>query len=233
MRMKGEIKTNAGKVQRRRKIIKYSKLALLIIFLLLLLAYVVVGVIYNNGNFSITLDKNLYYDKNLIVYDNNDYKVFRTELYATSVESFDNISERWLPNDLDEHSGGSHNGENYMAYTFYIENFGTQTSDYWSELVIDDVIRNVDEAVRVRIYKNGIPTTYAKAARNGEPEDGTVAFESDKLIVTDHVENFAPKEKIKYTVVVWLEGRDPDCTDNILGGEIKLHMEFNSEFVKK
>ena len=120
-----------------------------------------------------------------------------------------------------------------MAYTFYIENFGTQTSDYWSELVIDDVIRNVDEAVRVRIYKNGIPTTYAKAARNGEPEDGTVAFESDKLIVTDHVENFAPKERIKYTVVVWLEGRDPDCTDNILGGEIKLHMEFNSEFVKK
>ena len=67
MRMNGEIKTNADKVQRRRKIIKYSKLALLIIFLSLLLAYVVVGVIYNNGNFSITLDKNLYYDKNLIV----------------------------------------------------------------------------------------------------------------------------------------------------------------------
>ena len=53
MRMKGEIKTNAGKVQRRRKIIKYSKLALLIIFLSLLLAYVVVGVIYNNGKLTI------------------------------------------------------------------------------------------------------------------------------------------------------------------------------------
>ena len=34
----------------------------------------------------------------------------------------------------------------------------------------------------------------------------------------------------KYTIVMWVEGSDLDCTDNILGGEIKVHMEFNSEF---
>ena len=29
---------------------------------------------------------------------------------------------------------------------------------------------------------------------------------------------------------MWVEGSDLDCTDNILGGEIKMHMQFNSEF---
>lgn len=231
--MKGEINISASKVTRRKKIIKIAKLALLIIFLILLILYLVVGIIYNNGNFSITLDKNLYYDKNIIIYDDNDYKVFRTELYAKSVESFDNISYKWLPEDVDSNVGGSHNGENYLAYTFFIENFGTEASDYWSEIIIDDVIRNVDEAVRIRVYKDGVPTTYAKIARNGVSERDTIPFKSDTLIAREHVADFKPGDKIKYTIVMWLEGSDPECTDNILGGEIKLHMEFNSEFVEK
>ena len=31
----------------------------------------------------------------------------------------------------------------------------------------------------------------------------------------------------KYTVVLWLEGDDPDCTDDILGGEFKVDMVMN------
>ena len=31
---------------------------------------------------------------------------------------------------------------------------------------------------------------------------------------------------------MWVEGTDIDCTDNILGGEIKVHMDFNSEFIE-
>ncbi len=228
-----EITVSVNKVKRKKKIIKFAKLALLILLLLLLLIYIVVGIVYNNGNFSITLDKNLYYDKNIIIYDDNDYKVFRTELYAEAANSFDNISENWLPADINNYEGGSHNGENYVAYTFFIENFGVDVSDYWSEIIIDDVIKNVDDAVRIRVYKDGIPTTYAKAARNGGPEKNTVTFQEDNLVARDHVENFKPGDKIKYTVVLWLEGNDPECTDNILGGEIKIHMDFNSEFIEK
>ena len=33
----------------------------------------------------------------------------------------------------------------------------------------------------------------------------------------------------KFTIVIWLEGDDPDCVDNILGGEIKMHMEIREE----
>lgn len=230
--MKNDVVTKSAlKAKKRKKIIKFSKIALLIIFLILLISYVTTSIIYNNGNFSITLDKNLYYDKNIYIYDNVDYKVYRSELYAKAVDSFDNISSRWLPDDINDSEGGSHNGENYIAYTFYIENFGDMTSDYWSEIIIDDVVRNVDEAVRIRVYKDDTYETYAKTAENGDPENDTIAFESDTLVARDHVADFKPGDIIKYTVVIWLEGTDPECTDNILGGEIKLHMEFNSEFI--
>jgi hypothetical protein len=230
--MKGEIILSASKVKRKKKIIKFIKLALLISILLLLVLYVVMGIVYNSGSFSITLDRNLYLGKGIIIYDNPDYKVFRAELDAETIDSFDNISYKWLPNDIDERDG-SHNGENYVAYTFYIENLGEAVADYWSEIVIDDVIKSVDDAVRIRVYKNGSYITYAKLSKSGEPEKDTVGFQSDTLIALDHVENFRPGDKNKYTIVLWLEGSDPECTDNILGGEIKIHMGFNSEIVKK
>src|SRR5574344_576769 len=128
-----KILTSANKVKRKKRTTKIIKLALLIFILLLFILYVVVGIIYNGGNFSITLDRNLYLDRGIIIYDNPDYKLFRSELYAKTVDYFDNISYKWLPKDITEHNG-SHNGENYLAYTFYIENQGKDVSDYWSEI---------------------------------------------------------------------------------------------------
>lgn len=230
--MESKVKLSTEKLEREKKIKKVFKIILLILILLLLILYFVVGIIYNSGNFSITLDKNLYFDKGLIVYDDSNYKVYRTELYAEVPNTFDNISYKWLPDNLHDYEGGSHNGDNYLAYTFYIENMGEQVSDYWSELVIDDVIKNVDEAVRIRVYRNGEYVTYAKLSSRGTAEPETVPFESDELVVREHVANFEPGDKDKYTIVIWVEGSDPECTDNILGGEFKVHMDFNSEYVE-
>ena len=68
---------------------------------------------------------------------------------------------------------------------------------------------------------------------NGKAETNTTPFIDDNLVALDHVEKFSPGDKNRYTVVLWLEGTDPDCTDNLLGGEIKVHMAFNSENVSK
>lgn len=227
--MQKEIKLSTEKLRREKKTKRILKILLLAILLLLLLLYFVIGIVYNRGNFSITLDPNLYFDRGLIVYDDPEYKVYRTELLAAAPDTFDNISYRWLPEDIAALGGGSHNGDNYLAYTFYIENLGEDVSEYWSEVIIDDVIRNVDEAVRIRVYKNGEDTTYAKLSATGEAEPGTVPFVDDHLVVRDHVTNFRPGDLIEYTIVVWIEGSDLECTDNILGGEFQVHMDFNSE----
>ncbi|MDD4705614.1 MAG: hypothetical protein PHS24_00160 [Bacilli bacterium] len=230
--MKKEIVTSAKKVKRKKRIVKILKLILLFILLFLLLIYLVFALIYKGGSFSVNLDRELYIKNNIIIYDDPDYKVFRSELFAETISHFDNISGTWLPNNLNERSNGSHNGENFVAYTFYIENLGSEIADYWSEIVIDDVIKNVDDAIRIRVYKNGEDITYAKISRNNTLEKGTVAFTSDTLVARDHVQNFAPGNRDKYTIVLWLEGTDPECTDNILGGQIKIHMDFKSEIIK-
>lgn len=230
--MSDEINLKASKVEGKKKIIKITRIALLVFISLLFITYIVMGIVYNRGNFSITLDKNLYFEKGIIIYDDTNYKVFRTELYAKTIDYFDDISSKWLPKDLNDYDG-SHNGDNYIAYSFYIENIGEAVQDYWSEVIIDDVIKNVDEAVRIRVYKNGEYLTYAKMGANKKLEKDTIAFQDDSLVTMDHVENFKPGDINKYTIVIWLEGTDPECTDNILGGEIKLHMAFNSENVEK
>lgn len=224
-------KMDVKKFMVEKKIKRILIVVLLFIFLMLLILYYTIGIIYNSGNFSVTLDKNLYFDKGLIIYDDKDYKVYRSELLAEAPETFDNISYKWLPSTINDSEGGSHNGDNYLAYTFFVENTGNDVSDYWTEVVIEDVIKNVDEAVRIRIYRNGEYVTYAKLAANGEAEPETIAFQDDEIVVMEHIANFRPGDIDKYTIVMWIEGSDPECTDNILGGEFKVHMNFNSEHV--
>ncbi len=231
--MEVKMKNNVEKRKSKKKLRRILKLSILFLFLILLISYVVVSLIYSNGNFTITLDKNLYTQRSLIVYDDPNYKVYRSELFMKTLPYFDNMAEKWLPADLDAYDG-AHNGDNYMAYTFYIENTGADVTDYWTEMFIDDVLKGLDDVVRVRLYRNGNYITYAKVSNDGiTPEKGTVSFKNNELIMQEHIENFKPGDINKYTIVVWLEGNDSECTDNILGGEITMHMEFNSQITNK
>ena len=63
---------------------------------------------------------------------------------------------------------------------------------------------------------------------NGQPEPNTVPFVDGKTVALQQVTNLKPGDIDKYTVVLWIEGSDPECTDNILGGEFKVQMIFNS-----
>ena len=68
--------------------------------------------------------------------------------------------------------------------------------------------------------------------RRDIPEDNTIPFLEDRLVALDNNYDLQPGEVDKYTVVLWIEGSDPECNDNILGGEIKISMNFNSEHVE-
>ena len=59
-----------------------------------------------------------------------------------------------LPENLDD-LDGSHNGKDYIAYTFYVRNNGNADFDYRYELNVKEVTRNLDSAIRVGMYYNG------------------------------------------------------------------------------
>lgn len=51
-------------------------------------------------------------------------------------------------------------------------------------------------------------------------------FESDVVVTSQIVEDMEQDEVDKYTVVLWLEGDDPDCTNALIGAHIGMQMDF-------
>lgn len=228
-----EVKLGSEKIKQRNKRIKVLKLAILTILLGLIVLYMVLQSVYGKGNFVVNLDREFSSDKGIVLYESIKDKDYRQNLYAQSLEKMTNISINWLPQGLDNEKDGAHNGENYIAYTFYLENQGKDTTNYWYSISIDDVLRGVDDAVRVMVYQNGEQVVYAKQASNGNAEPGTEKFYSDKYVVMKNRTNFASGAIDKYTVVIWLEGDDPQCVDAIIGGKMNMTMKFQSEIVSE
>ena len=109
---------------------------------------------------------------------------------------------------------------------------GQDTINYWTTIKIDDVIKNVDEAVRVMVFKNDNKVIYAKNSRQtGQPEPGTVPFKDEETVMLELTENFKVGDIDKYTVVIWIEGDDPECKNDLIGGEIKMHMTLTEEHI--
>lgn len=51
-------------------------------------------------------------------------------------------------------------------------------------------------------------------------------FVSDSMITAGYMPGVEPMEVHKYTVVLWLEGDDPDATDKLIGGHAGVTMQF-------
>lgn len=229
---KFEFETTSKKIYRRDFRIRLIRLALLILLIFLIMLYFTLSIVYGAGKFTVILDRNLNWDKGIVIYENLQNKTVSRRLEASALDTMDNISIDWLPKDIDTEAEGGHNGDNYIAYTFYVENEGEDTINYWYSILIDDVILNVDEAIRVMVYLNGEETVYAKL--NGfteEPELDTKAFYSKDTVMLESRQDFSPGDVDRFTIVIWIEGDDPDCTNALLGGELKMHMDITEEHI--
>ena len=233
-KQKEKIKLNSEKIKDRERKIKAIKIGLLIMIMFLIIIYFILRIVYEAGDFTISLDPNLSQKSGLIMYEKESEKQDKRILKATKVEFMDNISVKWLPENINNMGEGAHNGDNYLAYTFYVENKGSDTINYWYEILVDDVIRNVDKAIRVMVYRNDEKKIYAKPNEiTGEAEEGTTKFYSDLEVMVEGRQDFNPGDIDKFTIVIFIEGDDPDCIDALIGGEMKMHMEITEEHIKQ
>ena len=196
----------------------------------------------NNGNFTINL--NLYdRRKGLALSADAAFSYPTSKLYADRIELADNISGSVIPQNVDE-TDGSHNGQNYVAYTFYLKNAGQQAFNYQVNLNIVARAKGMEKATWVMLYEDSITngyignqrvrTVYALSREDGTMETGendplikpTASFLNNDIVFSKVRNIFSPGEVHKYTVVVWLEGDDPDCRLEISGGMIRLEMNF-------
>lgn len=151
----------------------------------------------------------------------------------------DHYTYSWLPFDLGEKDGDDSKAEGYLAYTFYLRNMSAESLDYNMKITLTNVTKNIDEAIRIMTIVNGVRTVYAKPAKSGAAEWITGPAEKDKEnwgystpflgggLAADTMRNgLEAGETDKYTIVVWLEGDDPECLNAILDGKIKIDIKF-------
>ena len=172
----------------------------------------------------------------LSIYSDSDFSNPSTVLTMRGPKKMDNITYEWLPENINDYEGGTHNGENYIAFTFHIRNTGTFDIYYSSEIIISKVTNNLDSAMRVMVIKNGERTVYAKSKSDGSAElvskysdNVTIPFLTQNQVMQTETTRLQTGDNIKYTLVIWIEGEDNDCTDDILGGNLCMEMKFQIE----
>lgn len=228
------VNIEAEKIYKKKIFSKLIKIAFLLLIIFLSIVYLFLYIVYDGGRFTVSLDKNMSNRKNIFLSEDGRKKSKTRQLSADTIDYMDNISIKWLPEDIDMEATGAHNGDNYIAYTFYVVNAGKEKVHYWYEIGIDDTIKNVDEAIRIMIYRNGNPTVYAKKNKvTKKKEPGTKKFVSKNIAVLEQRKNMKPNSKDRYTIVIWIEGDDPECKNDLLGGEIKMHMDITEEHIAK
>lgn len=218
------IKVKAEKIYKRKFFSRIVKMSLLVLLLFFSILYLILYVVNSNGYFTIKLDKNLKAERHILLSSDSEFSAETVEIKVKGLEYMDNITESWIPIDEVTQKEGDNSADNYIAYTFFIKNDGENKVDYKNKIVIESVIKNVDDAVRVAVFTNGEKKVYAKKAKDGKEEPNTIAFLSNHLIMEQERNGLEPGQIDRYTILVWLEGKDPECIDDIIGGEMKMSM---------
>ena len=251
-----------------------AKQGVLIIVAILAVMYIMAAFYTESGEFVININKTLAND-GFYISNTTDFSEKLISLRGKAVVNADNISIFDISEDVME-VNGEHNGENYVAHTFYVTNQTGKTIDYRYTLNIRAEYKNADEAMWVMVAKNDKQQIFAMIGEDGEPEvqyslydfpfesyaefadeqygtatpdeagveEGelldlstferldkvnkleTTPFASSKVVTTGLREGIKNGEYDKYTVVIWYEGEDPECTDDIIGGWVELYMDF-------
>ncbi len=244
------VRTTAKKVRKNKLLLRVTAIILAILLLLLAIFWGCVTYANQAGRFTVSLDPDAIQKYGISLsespegaeaLDKNGNPVQSGVLIkGTAVENMRDVTDEWFPEDIDGDHIGAHNGDankdgniDYIAYTFYLSNTGRETAKYNATIDVLSASMGADEALRVRVYRNGEAVTYGKKPVEGTENNKYAKFGIDKLFVKDNkvmdmnVSDFKVGATDKYTIVVWLEGWDPECVDNIMGGEVKLSMSFH------
>ena len=220
---------------RRRKrlaaaLLRMDKLSLWLLGLMLAVAALFITAFMQEkmGNFTINLNRLELFRKGIAIADEGYFEKPTARLVANTVVDATNISIDDIPEDVDQIDGG-HNGDNYMAYTYYVRNAGKEDVYYNASITLDSCAKGAEEAVRVAVWRNGERTVYAWPSESGDAEYGCENFVDEKTVCRFTEENFLVGNVDKYTIVIWMEGDDPECVDQIVGGSVEFSMHIDAD----
>ncbi len=234
---KSFLRRQASEVRNYRMLRRLIPTILSVIAILIALAYVVSVMYTKFGSFTISVNKYHVLQYGLSLSEDRYFLTPTSRLDCKAQEEMTNIDGATL-DEIDLGAvDGNDSGENYLCYTFYCKNTGKEILSYEYSVNIAGMTMDIEKAVRIRLIANlneelVSKTDYARSAGvddkgNAVPEPNTTPFFNKTTVLKDVVKDFKPDDVMKYTVVIWLEGNDPDCVDSVIGGVMKLDMKFS------
>ncbi|MFA5560653.1 MAG: hypothetical protein WC964_02645 [Acholeplasmataceae bacterium] len=189
----------------------------------------------NAGNFVMALDNEAVRRRIVLSLDGTLDKT-STRLMTEPLSGALPITYNWIKFDEIGEAQGDYIDPDfeYLAFTFYIINNGTETVDINYHIRITDVYNNADEVIRIAIVEDGAISVFQKEDKvyplnfEGYPDDmpETTDFLTEETVMRGRFTNFKPADVKKFSIVMWLEGYDPDSSDQIIGGRFKSFMNF-------
>lgn len=231
------LQRTAGEVKNYRRNKKILGILASLILITIVIIFVVALMYTRYSSFTVSVKKINNLDSSIIISETADFSEPTSKLTCPAVADITNIDESSLDMTKIGSVDGESNGANYLCYTFYVKNNGAKGVNLEYKMTIANVEKNLDEACRIRVISSRSEyeperIDYAKAAGVDEAthrsiaEPGTTMFEDRYVICTKKIDAFMPEEVIKFTVVIWVHGPDPQCTDDKIGGLFKTDMTF-------
>lgn len=126
------------------------------------------------------------------------------------------------------------------AYSFYLINDSAESVEVKSTLYYSNVTKDLDKGMRVMTLSSRDDVDGFQAIGCYQEKDDQVPtdpYGSSYPAVTEFLDkdrvyeerflSFDPDSHIKYTILFWIEGKDPDTTDSLWNGTIRFTLKLS------
>lgn len=232
-----DIKQNVLKAGRRRKRRRAAAIISGICATILTIFIIIALNLFYVDRFTVTIEEGTA----LYLTTREDDSMQVTTLRADPLMQSTNIQYTDIPEDIDEGLGKKNLDKNYFAYSFYLGTPEEEKVDYVMTMHLKEATKDLEEAIKVMIIKDGVRTIYSAPDENGEPKplyDGipgdyttkevigeTTPFETGRYIITQAYD-LLPEERTKYTVVMWIDGWE--SVNSMKGGTFSADLKFST-----
>lgn len=223
--------------------------AIAIIASIVVLALFAAFTVYGNkvGNFVINVDNDKDIHLSLSVEENLSSQTER--LAFDGLAELGDTTYLYLPDDIAAKGIGDKSvPKSHMAYSFYLINNSDRAVDYIMELKMVDVVGEPLKIMRVMLIE-GDASTFAEGNRIYALPETTEEAEQhletqlaryktyqaepflldQDMIFSIDIKDMEQGAVQKYTVVVWIEGCDMECTNAHLGDRIKMELDITGQ----
>lgn len=149
------------------------------------------------------------------------------------------IKSNYIRNNRGTYKSGDNT---YIGYTFWLKNMSsTESVSVKTKLSVARSTQDLDECSWVWFFdesdENGTIFQKTETLTDDQIKErpnryenyaSRTQYEGDTVFERSYT-NLKPGEVKKFTIILWTELEDPDCTDNIINGQINYNLEFMLE----